>query len=214
MIVFLSTGDSVDWIFDALNRAGSIDRDDDQEDLKLNPEEESLPQVYNDLPKLRTGYESKYLPNSRLFKLHGSLQQSERHAIYTGFAPVVANSSSILFCTDVAARGLDLPDVSHVIQYDPPADVRDYIHRIGRTARLGKDGFAYCFLLPSEVEYLDLLFDYKCRLAEQSPVEILETLLPLASTKISKKAKHQSHEIAATDVHMDLERFVQSTQAV
>lgn len=143
------------------------------------------------------------------------MQQSERHAVFTGFSPPVTNGASILFCTDVAARGLDVADVSHVVQYDPPADVRDYIHRIGRTARLGKQGQAYLFLLPSEVEYLDLLHEeFKCQVKEQPLVQVLETLVPLASSKFAKKIKHQKHEIAATDVHMAMERFVQSNQQV
>lgn len=190
------------------------DRDDDQSELKLDPSLEAQPVVYNDLPKLRKGYESTLIGGCKLFKLHGSLQHSERHAIFTGFSPQLTDSSSILFCTDVAARGLDVQDVTHVIQYDPPADVRDYIHRIGRTARLGKEGLSYIFLLPSEVEYIDLLEDYQCKLVEQDSKELLETLVPLATTQLSKKLKHMKHEVAATDVHMMLERFVQGSQQV
>ena len=47
-----------------------------------------------------------------------------------------------LVCTDVAARGLDIPNISHVYNYDIPSDPKDYIHRIGRTARAGKEGIA------------------------------------------------------------------------
>jgi ATP-dependent RNA helicase DDX31/DBP7 len=212
----LATGDSVDWHFDALCRVSEKDgeRGDDQPELKLDPSMEAQPVIYNDLPKLRVGYDSTLIGGCKLFKLHGSLQQSERHAIFTGFSPQLTDSSSILFCTDVAARGLDVPDVTHVIQYDPPADVRDYIHRIGRTARLGKEGLSYIYLLPSEVEYIDLLEDYQCKLVEQDSKELLETLEPLATTQLSKKLKHMKHEVAATDVHMMLERFVQGSQQV
>ncbi|KAI8901012.1 P-loop containing nucleoside triphosphate hydrolase protein [Globomyces pollinis-pini] len=213
IIVFLATGDSVDWHFDSLHRISeSPDRDDTNEETVLDPAEEAKPMVYNDLPKLRQGYESKVLPNCRLFRLHGSLMQSERHATFTGFSPALTSTTSILFCTDVAARGLDVPDVSHIIQYDPPADVRDYIHRIGRTARIGKEGEAYIFLLPSEIEYLDLLEDYHCSLKDQPTTEILQKLVPLATSNVSKKSKHLVHEIAATDVHMSFERFVQANQ--
>jgi superfamily II DNA/RNA helicase len=56
----------------------------------------------------------------------------------------------ILVATDVAARGLDIPDVSHVINYDEPATREDYVHRIGRTARAGKQGTAYTFVKGGE----------------------------------------------------------------
>ena len=53
-----------------------------------------------------------------------------------------ADRVNILVCTDVAARGLDIPGVSHVYNYDLPADSKEYIHRIGRTARAGAKGKA------------------------------------------------------------------------
>jgi ATP-dependent RNA helicase DDX18/HAS1 len=62
-----------------------------------------------------------------------------------------------LLCTDVASRGLDIPKVDWIIQFDPPDDPRDYIHRVGRTARAGKEGKALMFLLPSEVGFLKWL---------------------------------------------------------
>jgi ATP-dependent RNA helicase DDX31/DBP7 len=213
VIVFMATGDSVDWHFDALHRVSESPDRDEKLELKIDPNDESKPVQYNDLAKLRSGYESAVLPNAKLYKLHGSLAQQERQAIFSGFAPGVKDNSTILFCTDVAARGLDVPDVTHIVQYDPPADVRDYIHRIGRTARIGREGFSYVFLLPSEAEYLDLLEDYQCRLQEQPMPELLETLEPLATTK-PKVQKHQNYEVAATDVHMKFERFVHTNQSV
>lgn len=57
-------------------------------------------------------------------------------------------------CTDVAARGLDIPDVDWVVQIDPPQDPKCFAHRCGRTARLGKDGKAIVFLTPKEDTYV------------------------------------------------------------
>merc|ERR1712093_550102 len=65
--------------------------------------------------------------------------------------------TGILLCTDVAARGLDIPKVDWIIQFDPPDDPRDYIHRVGRTARAGKSGKSLLFLLPSELGFLRFL---------------------------------------------------------
>lgn len=63
-----------------------------------------------------------------------------------------------LLCTDVAARGLDIPAVDWIVQYDPPDDPKEYIHRVGRTAR-GRDGKgrALLLLLPQEVAFLRYL---------------------------------------------------------
>lgn len=67
------------------------------------------------------------------------------------------SKSNILFATDVAARGLNLPGVDWIVQYDPPCETADYIHRAGRTARAGKAGNALLFLLPSERQYMEIL---------------------------------------------------------
>ena len=65
--------------------------------------------------------------------------------------------SGVLLCTDVAARGLDIPAVDWIVQFDPPDDPREYIHRVGRTARAGGRGKALLFLLPEELGFLRYL---------------------------------------------------------
>lgn len=75
--------------------------------------------------------------------IHGNKNQAKRDRALTGFKK---NYSNILVATDVAARGLDIADVSHVINYDLPATYEDYIHRIGRTGRGGKTGKALTFV--------------------------------------------------------------------
>ncbi len=71
--------------------------------------------------------------------LHGDLDQRMRTAALDAFR---AGEVQLLVCSDVAARGLDIPDVSHVINYDAPHHSEDYVHRIGRTGRAGKSGQA------------------------------------------------------------------------
>lgn len=64
----------------------------------------------------------------------------------------------VLLCTDVAARGLDIPDVDWIVQYDPPDDTKEYIHRVGRTCRgANSRGKALLILLPEEIGYLQHL---------------------------------------------------------
>ena len=79
--------------------------------------------------------------------LHGDLEQKERTEALIQFSN---NSSKILIATDVAARGLDIPNLSLVINYDLPFEAETYVHRIGRTGRAGKDGLAISLMIPGE----------------------------------------------------------------
>ncbi|THV08532.1 DEAD-domain-containing protein [Dendrothele bispora CBS 962.96] len=91
-----------------------------------------------------------------LHSLHGHLSPSARTRTLTAFSEAISTptSPSILLCTDVAARGLDLPHVDVVIQYDPPTDPKAFPHRCGRTARAGRSGKAYVLLVGKEVGYV------------------------------------------------------------
>lgn len=79
--------------------------------------------------------------------IHGDLSQAQRDRAITAFRD---GRADLLVATDVAARGLDIPDVSHVINYDIPLDPEGYVHRIGRTARAGRTGTAVTFVTPRE----------------------------------------------------------------
>ena len=83
--------------------------------------------------------------------IHGNLRQSKRDRVIRGFRN---GNSRILVATDVAARGLDIPVIKHVINYDLPQVPEDYIHRIGRTGRAGKEGTAISFLSIDEHKFL------------------------------------------------------------
>ncbi|KAJ1672025.1 ATP-dependent RNA helicase [Coemansia sp. RSA 25] len=95
--------------------------------------------------------------------LHGKQKQQKRTNTFFEF---INADKGILLCTDVAARGLDIPAVDWIIQYDPPDDPRDYIHRVGRTARAGGQGRSLLFLLPSELGFLRYLKQAKVPLNE------------------------------------------------
>lgn len=95
-------------------------------------------------------------PNLAIHKLHGSLAQPLRTATLAAFSRSL--HPCILFCTDVASRGLDLPNIDIVIEYDPPFSSDDHLHRVGRTARAGREGRAVIFLMPGKEEgYIDVL---------------------------------------------------------
>ncbi|KAF8523754.1 DEAD-domain-containing protein [Hysterangium stoloniferum] len=91
----------------------------------------------------------KLQPGIPLLHLHGKQKQTKRIDIYQRF---LKSSHSILFATDIAARGLDFPSVDWVVQLDAPEDAETYIHRVGRTARYDSAGRGLLFLLPSEEE--------------------------------------------------------------
>ncbi|KAK3605178.1 hypothetical protein CHS0354_012984 [Potamilus streckersoni] len=88
-------------------------------------------------------------PGIPVLALHGGMNQLKRVAVYNQF---VWKQHSVLFATDIAARGLDFPAVNWVLQLDCPEDANTYIHRAGRTARYETDGEALLLLLPSEEE--------------------------------------------------------------
>ena len=108
--------------------------------------------------------------------LHGKQKQNKRTSTFFEF---INAEKGILLCTDVAARGLDIPAVDWIIQFDPPDDPKEYIHRVGRTARAGGRGKALLFLLPSELEFLKYLKQAKASLNEfEFPEDRLANIQP------------------------------------
>jgi ATP-dependent RNA helicase DeaD len=83
--------------------------------------------------------------------LHGDLSQANRNRVIKDFKD---KKFSILVATDVAARGIDVPDITHVINYQLPEDSESYVHRIGRTGRAGKDGVAITLIARHEVSII------------------------------------------------------------
>ncbi|KAI8542099.1 hypothetical protein RHMOL_Rhmol08G0112600 [Rhododendron molle] len=89
------------------------------------------------------------------FDIHGKQKQQKRTTTFFDFCKA---EKGILLCTDVAARGLDIPAVDWILQYDPPDEPKEYIHRVGRTARgEGAKGNALLFLIPEEMQFLHYL---------------------------------------------------------
>ena len=85
--------------------------------------------------------------NVRAVAMHGDMSQNARERALAQFE---SGKVSTLVATDVAARGLDLDDITHVINFDPPGEDKDYVHRTGRTGRAGRSGKAITFVLPEQ----------------------------------------------------------------
>ena len=86
--------------------------------------------------------------------LHGDMDQRARMAMLESFR---SGKLKLLVASDVAARGLDIPDVSHVFNFDVPIHAEDYVHRIGRTGRAGRSGKAFTIVTRSDTKYLDAI---------------------------------------------------------
>lgn len=93
--------------------------------------------------------------------LHGKLVQKRREKAMERFRE---SSGGALFCTDVAARGLDVADVDWVIQVDAPQEPSQFVHRVGRSARAGRKGSSLVFLTEKEEAYVDLLANRQVQL--------------------------------------------------
>lgn len=90
-----------------------------------------------------------------VYKLHGNIDQKERTETYFKFKKTP--SGAVLFSTDVAARGLDFPEVTHTVLFEIPPSLVDYCNRIGRTARIDKKGVSLLVLNKPEEEFADKL---------------------------------------------------------
>lgn len=127
------------------------------------------------------------------FMLHGDMTQQERSKTFEKFKRC---DSGLLLCTDVAARGLDIKKVDWVVQYDCPTQTDSYLHRVGRTARIGESGSSLLFLLPSEVEYVKLLSESSVTLTEMKVGNVLKKLAEGKGNRlVEEKAQNLQNKI-------------------
>lgn len=215
-IVFFSCSDSVNFHFEVFSRGGfAIKRK--QKEVKEDKNEDNEKEEKAELCVYTAPQVSK---DAIVFRLHGSLSQQARTSTLQQFVQNDGPNEGkhlILFCTDVASRGLDLPDVSHVVEYDPPFALDDHLHRIGRSARVGKKGEATLFLLPGEEEgYVEgklrtvhpkqgslRVVGYEKSLESAFAEELAEPV-----SKKDAKAKQGKWDIHATTWHLEVERWL------
>ena len=123
--------------------------------------------------------------------LSGDVPQKKRQRLFSEFS---TGDLKVLVATDLAARGLHIPDVSHVFNYDLPQNAEDYVHRIGRTARAGASGDAVSFACE---DYVYSLLDIESLIGYQIPTdiitkEVLQKILPPIKRKHHKKMSHST----------------------
>lgn len=109
-----------------------------------------------------------------IFKLHGSMTQQERSGVFKAFQ---CCKSGVMIATDVVGRGIDIAEVNLVVQYSPPQQIAEFVHRVGRTARAGKSGQAILFLTPTEIEFIKNLEDKRIRISQGNMEEYLNVLV-------------------------------------
>lgn len=228
-MVFFSCSDSVDFHYNIFSGCSG--------NKYINRLDETISETKSGNTVFPSLIDENYKDFSYVFyKLHGSLTQSLRTKTLAHFGSnkkIINKGSSkvkkhlIMFCTDVASRGLDLPHITKVIEYDPPFTLEDHIHRVGRTARLTNQadtikGEATLFLLPGEEEgYLSLLNElHHNKIILKSYESILKTAFTSREIKRndydtkserkskSKKEKQSSWDSNVTTWHMNVERAI------
>jgi ATP-dependent RNA helicase DeaD len=128
--------------------------------------------------------------------IHGDLPQTTRDRVMKGFR---SGQISILVATDVVGRGIDVEGISHVINYDMPDDPENYVHRIGRTGRMGKDGITYLFVCPDQGEPLTAIESLINRVIPSVQIEGFGTPRPRpqpAARELFNTAVTRSHAMA------------------
>lgn len=211
-IVFFSCSDSVNFHYEVFTRGGkspgkpSSDEEDAEETEKCYL---TAPQIDDE---------------TMVFRLHGSLSQQLRTSTLQKFVSDSGMNEGkhlILFCTDVASRGLDLPNIANVVEYDPPFSIDDHLHRIGRSARVGNKGEATLFLLPGEEEgYVEgklrvvhpkegslRIVSYE-PLLKDSFAQITDDKPKAKGASKDPKAKEGKWDIHATTWHLEVERWL------
>lgn len=197
VIVFMSCQDVVDYfsvLFSlVLNKLfkvdieSSEDEDDDEGEDKKNDHQE-------DEANLLT-----------ILQLHGNMNQCDRTAAFKKFHNA---AHGILLCTDVVSRGLDLPNVDLVVQMSVPPLVEDYVHRVGRTARVGSKGRSILVLLPSETKFVHHLQGHIP--LEMNAVKVeqyMDTLNKLALFESNKQLHTEQERLAFLQVCAQLFHF-------
>jgi ATP-dependent RNA helicase DeaD len=159
--------------FDLLTRV--IEREQPRQCLIFVERKRWADTLYNKLKRV--------VPNAAV--IHGDLPQSHRERIMAAFR---TGDIQYLIATDVMSRGIDVTDITHVINYDLPNDIENYVHRIGRTGRIGKDGVAISFVAP---EQGGLLTEIEMKINKLIDADQIEGFEAYAPRKVVERPKYE-----------------------
>ena len=175
-IIFVSTCDLCEYLSKIITEL-EIDINY-KSDIEVNPKDKQKSSKDDSRPK------NINLFTQKAYKLHGKMKHDERKIVFNEFNE---DNSGILIATDVAARGLDFKNVKWVIHYDINPDIKEYINRIGRTARIDNVGSSIIFLMHNERKLLDSCFKpIKNHLIEIKNSEILISFIKNINKNILK----------------------------
>jgi ATP-dependent RNA helicase DeaD len=126
--------------------------------------------------------------------IHGGMNQSQRDRVMSAFR---SGQTELLVATDVAARGLDIPSVSHVVNYDLPMSLEGYVHRIGRTGRAGREGSAITVIDPREQR---LLWNIEQLTKAKIIVNVVPTVAELRTKRLAQTTRAIEEVLTAGDL--------------
>jgi ATP-dependent RNA helicase DeaD len=139
--------------------------------------------------------------------IHGNLSQAQRNRVLQAFR---GGRLTTLVATDVVGRGIDVRGVSHVVNFDLPEDPTHYVHRVGRTGRMGSDGVAFSLVLPDQGRMLDQIERCIARELEGDAIEGVPTL----PRPVFRPQAHSSQRRGPSRGHRVVRRGVPSSQGI
>lgn len=187
LLVFMATQDLVDFHYDVMIEVLTLQKfgtnkanvsGDDEKDLCIEAD------------NITDSNKNVLLPGLKFYKLHGRMTQVERSSVFQAFRKTTA---AVLICTDVAARGIDIPFVDLVVQYHAPQILADYVHRVGRTARAGEPGKAVLFIESSEIDFIKYLANKHIRIKEQPSTGVIRNFGRILDSDIKCVSKLKEH---------------------
>ncbi|KAL2120342.1 hypothetical protein VTJ04DRAFT_4368 [Mycothermus thermophilus] len=203
-IIFISCADSVDFHYELLKDTKPLEPPTSDSSPSKNGHNSNIEQTVAPAAYVTSPANPKVI----LHKLHGSLPQPVRSATLNHFSR--CKDPAVLITTDISSRGLDVPSVDLVIEYDPAFAVADHVHRIGRTARAGRPGKAVLFLLPGCEEGYVSILPASTPIVPQSYESILQkglvTAVNLPSTYTSTETEKQTWTTRAESLQLHLEQ--------
>ena len=161
-----------------------IEREDPKQAIIFCRTKRGTDRIYE---KLRKKYE-------QVGVMHGDLAQSARNRAMSALRD---GRVRLLVATDVVGRGIDVSTVSHIVNFDVPQDCDDYVHRVGRTGRMGREGVAYTFVLPDEGEELtriEMRIDTLLKPDEMGEMVLVEPKVELNDEDLSPQARKEAEE--------------------